>query len=74
MKPLVNQHQVNYHYKKWQEALEAVGKEADHLFETKGEAVIGPENPYFVSLVFHEIDCEQRYNMAAGIPEPEHIH
>lgn len=65
MKP---NHQAEYHYKKWQEALDAVGKEADHLRTTKGQAVIGPENPKFVKLVIHEIDCEHRYKKAAGIP------
>ena len=69
---MVNKHQVNYHYKKWQEALEAVGEEADRLKATKGEAVIGPDNPYFVRLVMHEIECEQRYNKAAGIPETDY--
>lgn len=62
-------HQANFHYKRWQQALEAVGVEADRLRATKGKAEIGPDNPHFVRLVMHEIDCEQRYNKAAGIPE-----
>lgn len=62
-------HQANFHYKKWQQALEAVGQEADRLRAEKGEVVIGPQNPHFVRLVMHEIDCEQRYNKAAGITE-----
>jgi len=60
--------QANFHYKKWQEALEAVGKEADRLKATKGEAVIGPDNPHFVRLVMHEIACEEKYKIATGIP------
>lgn len=62
-------HQIDFHYKKWQKALEAVGVEADRLRATKGKAEIGPDNPHFVHLVLHEIDCEQRYNKAAGISE-----
>jgi len=61
-------HQATYHYKKWQEALDAVGAEAERLRATKGEAVIGPQNPKFVRLVIHEIDCEAKYKRAAGIP------
>ncbi len=61
--------QAVWHYKKWQEALDAVKKEADHLRATKGEAVIGPDNPKFVKLVIQEIDCEAKYKHAAGIPE-----
>lgn len=64
--------QAAWHYKKWQEALDAVGKEADHLRATKGKVVIGPENPKFVRLVMHEIDCEAKYKQAAGIPEYTH--
>lgn len=66
---MATKHQIDFHYKKWQQALEAVGVEADRLRVEKGEVVIGPQNPNFVRLVIHEIECEQRYNKAAGIPE-----
>lgn len=67
-----NQHQIDFHYKKWQDALDAVGVEAARLKATKGKAVIGPENPHFVRLVMHEIDCEMKYKEVAGIPELTH--
>jgi len=70
----MNQHQVNYLYKKWQKALDAVGVEADRLRATKGQAVIGPDNPKFVHLVMHEIECEQKYKRCAGIPDDDFIH
>lgn len=63
------QKQIDWHYKRWQDALDAVGVEADRLKATKGEAVIGPQNPHFVRLVMHEIDCEMKYKQVAGIPE-----
>lgn len=66
---MTTNHQAAFHYKKWQQALEAVGKEAEHLRATKGKAEIGPDNPHFVKLVIHEIECEQRYNKVAGISE-----
>lgn len=68
------QNQINYHYNKWQQAIEAVGEEADRLQAEKGEVVIGPDNPFLVSLVMHEIECEQRYMDAAGITEETVYH
>lgn len=68
-----NQFQVSYLYRKWQKALDAVKAEAYRLRATKGQAVIGPENPKFVSLVMHEIECEEKYKRVAGIPDDNFI-
>lgn len=63
------QKQIDWHYKRWQDALDAVGVEADRLKATRGQAVIGTQNPHFVGLVMHEIDCEMKYKQVAGVPE-----
>lgn len=55
------QNQVEFHKRKWDEALAAVVAEKDRLIAEKGEAVIGPDNPAFARLVLAEIAAEQRY-------------